>query len=204
MRTATEIDAVMQGIADVLQPFARHECKHWELAWRIAGQYREIADLNVSRSYPEEMDISTLPELIASYDQVRQAGVGYDVLAAMRNRIQEKTYEGNPEQQRRVLARYHWLPFDDKSPEEVAMILSARSPLDPDRILYENWLTIFRMIDDEEPGFADMTRQRQQQIIDAKIEEIKSRIILVDQVPGDAAAQANPAPIDINPPLPAS
>lgn len=182
-RTATEIDAVMQGIADVLQPFARHECLHYELAWRIGAQYREIAGFVVDRSYPDELDISTMAELVAAFDSIKNSGVGYDIIAAQRRRIQEKAYDGNPEQQKKVAARYAWLPFDDKTQEEVAMILSARSPLDGDRILYENWLGIFREIENETPAFADMTREMQAGIVAGKVQQFRERILLIDQMP---------------------
>lgn len=179
-RTATEIDAVMQGISDVLSPFASHISLHYELAYRVGAQYMEIADFQVDHSFPDDFDIASLAELVAGFDQVRASGVGFEAIAAQRSRIFQKVFEGNPERQKQIAARYKWLPFDDKSSEEVAMILAARSPLDDMRVLRENWLEIFREIEQETPLFPDMTYQRQKEVVMAKVQEFKTRIMLID------------------------
>lgn len=190
-RTATEIDAVMTGISDVLQPFARQISLHYELAYRVGAQYRNIAGFEVDHSYPDELDIATVSELVESFGQIKEKGVGYEVLAAQRKRIQEKTFEGNPEEQQWIAARYAWLPFDDKSPEDVAMILAARSPLDDARVLRENWLEIFREIREETPAFPAMAYAMQKQIVDTKVQEFKGRILLIDAPDPEPMAGAN-------------
>lgn len=187
-RTATEIDAVMEGISDVLSPFARLLSLHFELAHRIAAQYMEITDFAVDHSFPDDLDIANLAELVAGFDAIKASGVGFEAVQAQRGRVFQKVFEGDPETQKRIAARYKWLPFDDKTQEEVAMILAARSALDDTRILRENWLEIFREIESETPAFPDMEFNRQREVVAAKVAEFKTRITLIDAQPDMAGA----------------
>lgn len=179
-RTATEIDAVMDGIGDVLKPFDSLISQHFELVYRVGAQYWELPDFSVDHSFPDNYDIATVGELVAGFKSIKDSGAGFEAIAAQRKRVFQKVFEGDAKTQRRIAARYNWLPFDDKNPEEVAMILAARSPLDDTRVLRENWLEIFREIEQEEPDFPEMAWIRQREIVFAKVQDFKSRIMLID------------------------
>lgn len=179
--TAFEVAKLHEGVEKKLKVFCRHYSKVWELAYRIGMQYREISYTSVDHSFPEDLQIDTLDELIARFGAAKEKGVGYEVLAAIRRRIQQKTYEGSPAMQKRIDTRYRWLPFDDKSEVETAMILAARSPLDDARVLWENHREIFFEIEQENPLFSEMTYEKQKGIITAKVADFKTRIVLIDE-----------------------
>lgn len=181
--TAFEVAKLHEGVEKKLKVFCRHYSRVWELAYRIGMQYREIPYTSVDHSFPEDLQIDTLDELIQRFGLAKEKGVGYEVLAAIRKRIQQKTYEGSPDMQKQIDARYKWLPFDDKSETETAMILASRSALDDTRVLWENHREIFREIEQENPLFADMAYQKQKDIVLNKVQEVKERIVLIDETP---------------------
>ena len=185
--TAFEVAKLHEGVEKKLKVFCRHYSRVWELAYRVGMQYREIPYISVDHSFPEDLQIDTLDELIQRFGSAKEKGVGYEVVAAIRKRIQQKTYEGSPEMQKRIEARYKWLPFDDKSETETAMVLASRSPLDDARVLRENHREIFQEIEEENQMFADMAYQRQKEIIAAKVAEFKERIVLIDETPDTGA-----------------
>lgn len=181
--TAFEVAKLHEGVEKKLKVFCRHYSRVWELAHRVGMQYREIQYTSVDHSFPEDLQIDTLDELIQRFGQAKEKGVGYEVMTAIRRRIQQKTYEGSPAMQKRIEARYRWLPLDDKSEQEAAMILAARSPLDDTRVLRENHREIFQEIEDENPLFPEMTYRRQREVVMAKVAEFKERIVLIDETP---------------------
>jgi hypothetical protein len=187
--TAFEVAKINEGVHDALVTFGKQYSRHWELAYRVGCQYRGIPLISCDHSFPEDLQIETLDELLARFGQARSVGVGYDVVTAIRRRIQQKVFEGSPQLQKAIQEQYKFLPFDDKASEEVAMILAARSPLDEQRILRENWREIFMEIEDEYPAFPDMTYQRQSEIVREKVGDWRERILLADQSP-DAIMQA--------------
>jgi len=93
--------------------------------------------------------------------------------------IIEKQNEDNPQIVAAILARYDFLPFDDKSEEEVAQILSVRSPVDDQRVLRENWLEIFIEIENENiiAPFYLMTYEKKKAVVQAKVDQFKSKIV---------------------------
>ena len=185
--TAFEVAKLHEGVEKKLKVFCRHYSRVWELAYRVGLQYREIPYISVDHSFPEDLQIDTLDELIQRFGSAKEKGVGYEVVAAIRKRIQQKTYEGSPEMQKRIEARYKWLPFDDKSETETTMVLASRSPLDDTRVLRENHREIFQEIEEENPLFADMAFAMQKEIIAAKVAEFKERIVLIDETPDTGA-----------------
>ena len=184
-KTATEVNSVMDGIADVLAPFGAVDSKHFELCYRVSAQYRGF-ELEVDKSYPEDLKIEMLGDMVDAYSQMKDAGVGYEVMKSQRGRIQQKTFEGNPELQKAIEARYKFLPFDDKSADEAALIMSALSPKDPDRVLRAYHAQIFQEIEAvQKPPFHTLTYDKQKQIVADMVAVFTERMVLVD----DMAAQ---------------
>lgn len=178
-RTATEVNAVMEGISDVLYPFCSTLSRHYELVHRVGSQYREF-ELSVDHSFPDDLKIESLPDMVATFDSIKNSGVGYESLSAQRRRIFQKQFEGDPAQQKRIEVRYKFRPFDDKSAEETAFILAGLSPLDPSRVLWTYWLEIFKEIEAENQEFADLKPAQQRKIVDTKVAEFTQRIQLAD------------------------
>jgi CRISPR/Cas system-associated protein Csx1 len=87
----------------------------------------------------------------------------------------------DPAKVAKLRASYKWLPFDEKSEEERAMILAGRSAFDSARVLYENWAEIFEEIENETPDFYKFTHEKQQSVIEEKVEKWRGKIQLASE-----------------------
>ena len=184
-KTATEVNAIMEGISDVLAPFGAVDSRHFELCYRVFANYRGFV-VDVDKSYPDDLKIEMLGDMVASFDDIKTAGVGYEATVAQRNRVFQKLFEGNPIIQQQIAARYKFLPFDDKTPEQAAMIISGLSAKDPVRVRWTYWRDIFAEIESVDSLFYQKTYKLQQSIVDAKVQEFADRIMEVDMGGGDA------------------
>lgn len=189
--TAFEVARINEGVHDALVTYMKHFARHFELAYRVGCQYREIPLDSVDFSFPEDLQILTLLELIGEYDAAKKSGVGYEVLAAIQKKIQQKVFEGDPMAQKKIDARYYWKPFADQTAEEVAMIIAGRAPTDYDVVLYQNFVAIFRDIEAANPEFYQMARDKQETILASAVEEYRQRIQLIDQPAPDFAGVGN-------------
>lgn len=179
-RTATEISTVMDGISDVLSPFCNTVSSHFELATRVGAQYLEF-EIQVEHSFPEDLDIMTLADEVALFKEVEEAGLGYEAKSAQRGRVLQKMHAATPIAQKQISAKYNHEPFAGRNESEIAFILSSRAPLDTDRVLWENFEAIFREIFNEDELFFEKNFAAQQKVVQAKVEEFKTRISLMDE-----------------------
>lgn len=176
-KTATEVNSIMEGISDVLAPFGGTFSRHFELCYRVNGQYRAI-NIDVDHSFPEDLKIEMLPDMIGGFSDIKAAGVGYEAILAQRKRVFQKLFEGNPTVQKQIEARYKFLPFDDKSENEASQILSTLSPTDPTRVLRTFWRDIFMEIEEADPVFHEKTYAAQKVVVDAKVLDFTGRMVL--------------------------
>ena len=202
-KTATEINELTAGISDVLAPFGALECRFFELFFRVGAQYQGF-ELEVDKSYPDDLKIDQLTDMVTTFDNIKKSGVGYEAIVAQRNRIFQKTFEGNPAIQKSIAARYKFKPWDDKNDEQVSMIVASRSATDPERVLWENWLKVFQEIEAKNPMFYEMTYEKQKQIVAEQVAEITALIQQpeVDSVPNFNSpinpVEETPANEDVN------
>jgi len=179
-KTATEVNHLVEGISNVLAPFGALDSRHFELAYRVGAQYRNFA-LDVDKSYPEDLRIEMLPDMVEAFNKMKSSGVGYEAMRAQRGKVNQKVFEGNPGVQKQIEARYKFLPFDDKTEQQAAMILSGLSPADPTYILWAYWKPIFEEIENADPVFYQKTYDLQKKIVDAKTTEFAQRVVLMEQ-----------------------
>jgi len=198
-KTATEVNAIMEGISDVLAPFGAVDSRHFELCYRVFANYRGF-DVDVDKSYPDDLKIEMLPDMVAAFDDIKTAGVGYEATVAQRSRVFQKLFEGNPVIQQQIAARYKFLPFDDKTPEQAAMIIAGLSPKDPLKVQWTYWREIFLEIESEDPFFFQKPYNMQQDIVAKKVAEFTERIRVEQIEPQQEPNFNEPMPkIDDNP-----
>jgi len=175
--TATAILKKTDAQADILRASALVVCQGIELAFRVLANYREYGPITVNYSYPEKIDMLTLEQEVANFSAIQQVDI-YEAKVHQRHRILAKQFEGEPETHKRIAARYAWLPFDDKSPEQQAQIISTLSPTDSNAILWAYWKQIFQEIEVETPNFHMLKYEQQKAIVEAKVAEYRGRIEL--------------------------
>lgn len=174
-KTATEVNTLTAGISDVLAPFGAVESRHFELFYRIGAQYRNFG-LMVDKSYPDDLQIEQLSDMVTGFDQIKKAGVGYEATVAQRGRVFQKLFEGSPEIQKAISTRYKFKPFDDKSDEQVSMIIAGLSPTDPTRVQWTYWLEIMTEIENDDPLFYQKTFSMQKEKVSEWVGKITARI----------------------------
>jgi hypothetical protein len=177
--TATEQNYSYEALYDTLEPFEQKVSLTLELAYRVGAQYMEF-DIRVDHRFPKDKRMKPLTELFGEMQLAKSSGAGYDAQRVIFENIIYKLNEDNPEEVTWMLARYDWQPWADKTEEQKTVIITSRAPNDPERVLYENFLAIFREIEVEQPDFAQMTYEMQKQIVDAKVAEFAQKIITLN------------------------
>ena len=175
----------------MLLPYEKLVEAHFELVVRLMGQYMDIPLQKVDFRFPKDKKMKSLSVLLSDLSAAKASGAGYDVIRNIQLGIIEKQGEDNPMEVARIIARYDWLPFSDKTPEQTTMILATRSVLDFDRVLYENWTTIFNEIENENRvlEFHQLNYDKQKAKVAEKVEQIKAKITIA----GNEQAQETPA-----------
>ncbi len=149
IKTATEITINYSRIYNKLYPLALKQAQVESMAYRIAMQYypggfRDGDGYYVT--YPMDFAMKKESELIADLAAAKAAGAPYSVQKAISDALLKKKHKDNPAFVNDQLAFDALKPFSDKSPEELAMILSTRAKTDPKRVAWENWQEIVHNI----------------------------------------------------------
>jgi len=144
IKTATEITINYSRIYNKLYPIALKVGQVESLAYRVGmqyyGAYRDGDGYHVT--FPMDFAMKKESELIADLAAAKQAGAPYSVQKAISDALLKKKHKDNPQFVNDQLAFDALKPFSDKSPEELAMILSTRAKTDPKRVAWENWQEI--------------------------------------------------------------
>ena len=144
IKTATEITINYSRIYNKLYPIALKVGQVESLAYRIGMQYygafKDGDGYHVT--FPMDFAMKKESELIADLAAAKQAGAPYSVQKAISDALLKKKHKDNPQFVNDQLAFDALKPFSDKSPEELAMILSTRAKTDPKRVAWENWQEI--------------------------------------------------------------
>jgi len=191
IKTATEITINYSRIYNKLYPIALKVGQVESLAYRVAMQYygafRDGDNYHVT--FPMDFAMKKESELIADLAAAKQAGAPYSVQKAISDALLKKKHKDNPSFVNDQLAFDALKPFSDKSPEELAMILSTRAKTDPKRVAWENWQEIQHAIMSEigESGlFSLYPLVRQKELINEKIQ------ILIAEIPQENSVNSFP------------
>jgi hypothetical protein len=182
IKTATEITINYSRIYNKLYPIALKVGQVESLAYRVAMQYygafRDGDNYHVT--FPMDFAMKKESELIADLAAAKAAGAPYSVQKAISDALLKKKHKDNPSFVNDQLAFDALKPFSDKSPEELAMILSTRSKTDPKRVAWENWQEIQHNIQSEmkifELSFHLYTVEAQREEIEKQVTKIISEM----------------------------
>lgn len=182
--TATGEMIDYESIQQKLAPYAKAISDNWVKYVRVATQYLEAytADFRAYHQFPKDHKLQSLPELMASYQNAKQAGLAYPILQAIEDKILSKQMVDNRKAVDMYRAFRKFVPFKDKSDSVVARILANRNELDFERLLWENSDQIFRIVATISNMNLDaMEEDKQLQVIKDAVEQFKTEILLVPQ-----------------------
>jgi hypothetical protein len=189
-KTATESIIDYSKLYNVFAEDTAHYSMMYEKIVTIIAAYmsdgtssESLDELIVVHRFPKDFKFNTLDELISKYQIVKNAGLGFEILKAIKKQIIQKLYPDDKIEAQKTMARMDWQPFADKSEQEIQTILSNRTDTDFQKVLYDNFKDIFDDIEHEfyDPQFFEMNYAEQKKVVAQKVQQyIESVQLLTD------------------------
>jgi len=176
VQTATEIQLDYQKIYNKLNAFAQHEAQAWKLGVQSAFEFFGYEKPIAQKTYPYDYKLKTVDELNKDLIDAKQGGQPYDVIWSIQMDIFNKQFRNNPQKIAEIQAFERWRPWKDKTPEEVALILSNRNKGDLKKVVYENFEEIREELLIEVENFALVDPMQQKRLIYEKAQSLIENI----------------------------
>jgi len=180
-KTATEIDANMDGIYDAIEPYSEKYSKVWKLivytCAALAGFGQDKDDYDLIHAFPADPKLKTLSILLGDLKSVNDSDAPSFTRDIINNDIAEVMFNGDDESLLKYRVRHEFYPFNGKRSEEITMLLSTQYVSDFTKILYSNFESIFSEIEREKDGFYLLPFIKQWEIVQEKVEQWTERIL---------------------------
>jgi hypothetical protein len=179
-KTATEIAKLWDDINARIYTGAQQMSRIYEKTIRIAAQFLE-KEVEVNHSFPRDMKLEPLDVLLERYKAAD--GLPYEVRTSILFNILGKTFLDNPGVVENIKAWEYWKPFKSLNDEMIALILQDRDKNDFDKLLYQNWDSVQREVEQglKDNPFSEIKRDAQYKLIKAALEKIQVGIAYVEQ-----------------------
>lgn len=180
-KTATEVNYEYSDIYDTLEPFADRVSELIQLAHRVAFQYYG-KQVEVRHAFPKDFRMKPMSELLADYQSLQTIGAPVGVLQNLMEKIVEKSTEGKGQEALKIKTQQSFLPWSDKTAEELMLILTGRAYNDPERFLRENFVRVFDEIDQLYglPFYTDFARSKQREVINQIVSGLIQNVVSND------------------------
>lgn len=180
VNTATEVIQEAEEINDVLAQIGKTYSRAFKKCMRVISQYLEVSEgFSVVHQFPNDFKTRSLSMLLNAYQVAKSSNSPYEILAGLGMDIMGKIYTNDPVKVKETQAWEEYKPFKSLMPEMVAMVLTERDPLDFDRVLYENFDRVKRLVKGYGRGllpFFAVSEQKQKQWIEQAVEEVRQSI----------------------------
>ena len=174
-KTATEVDANMQGVYDTLEPYTEKVSEIWKdivyvFAHLAAVQNPEDAD--IVHQFPADPKLKTTAVLLAELAAINESGAPSFMRDAISDDLARIIYAGDELEHLKYEIKHRFFPFNGKTPDEIAMLVSSQYVSKFTKVLYANFEAIFNDISLENPGFYLMdSYSKQWNIVQEKVNE---------------------------------
>lgn len=214
-KTATEADFNMQSIYDAIEPYTEKYSEVWK---SIINLFSKIVAVPQTDNYtlyhvfPANLNIKSLGALLSDLEKANESGAPSFLIDSINKEIADVVYMGDDDELKRFETKRAFYPFNGKSPDEIAMLMTSEFVSQDTKILYSNFDQIFNDIEKEVgKHFIYLSHAKQWEYIQAKIvainDEIKSgepvminfrEQVDADENKGDAPDENNPSKGDGN------
>lgn len=183
--TATEVGIDNEAINDILHPYGVMIGRAIVKAWTTIAEYCEKEEgLEAVYDLPYDKGVESVNQLMAQLKAAKEGGADHAIISGINDKILRKTYRNNPEQLKQMQAFQQFIPFGDKSREEIGLILSGRADDDFDKVAWENSETIIRRIKNTgDIPFYMLTYEAQERIWNEQVEIIIESISVRQSAP---------------------
>lgn len=174
-KTATEVDANMQGVYDTLEPYTeKYSEVYKELVYTFAylAAVPKPEDGENIHQFPGDPKLKTTGVLLNELKLVNDSGAPSFMRDNISNDLAEIIYAGDELGYLKYDTKHKFFPFNGKTPDEIAMLMSSQFVSKFTKVFYSNFEAIFTDIALENPGFWTMkSYSKQWTIVQAKVNE---------------------------------
>ena len=175
--TATGQNLAIQNLYDTLYPMATDYANKWQWGVELIADITDLNEgLTVAMSFGRDFKLKSLEDLYQELNTVTTSGASPFIKRAVEEDIARVIYRDNEYEYAKYLTFEFFNPFSGKSPQEVTAILSSQNTTPYNKVLYSNMTQIFDLLEIETPGFYELNRGRQRELIAAKVDEMVSEI----------------------------
>jgi hypothetical protein len=165
----------LQSVYDSLYPLAKHYALFWEFCIKTIADITEFSDrkgFNYSYSFGKDFKLKSIADLYSDLEKVDKISGAQNIKQSIYDDIARIMYEDDEIAYMKYIAKNRFNPFEGKTSEEVAMIISMDIAPEKDVVLWANFGNIFDKIEYEQPEFFSWIPSRQKTYIDERVDEI--------------------------------
>lgn len=179
VNTATEVLQEAEEINDVLSEIGAVYSRAFKKSVRVTAQYVGLNEgLTVVHEFPNDFKTRTLTSLQNAYSSAKSNSASYEVVEGIETDIIAKLYANDPEKVKERAAWEMWRPFKSLPVEVVPMVVGERDKSDFDRVLYENFDTVRRLVNEQSnQPFWTVNYNRQKELIEQAVETIRGTVL---------------------------
>src|SRR5690606_4666814 len=174
-KTATEVDANMQGVYDTLEPYTEKVSEMWKDIVYVMAHLAAVPnpeDAEIIHQFPADPKLKTTAVLLAELAAVNTSGAPSFMRDAISEDLASIIYAGDDLGYLKYAVRHRFFPFNGKTPDEIAMLVASQYVSKFTKVLYANFEAIFNDIALENPGFYLMkSYSKQWTIVQEKVNE---------------------------------
>ena len=180
-KTATEIDDNMESIYDAIEPYTEKYSEVWKFITKTMVRLAGIVptdEMDISHTFPSDLKLKTTSILLGELEKANTSNAPSFMRDAITNQIAGQIYLGDDLGMLKYYTRHRFYPFNGKTSDEIALLISSQYVSEFTKILYANYEAIFTDIEKEHPNFYSMKYLEQWAVVEKAtqiyIDELKS------------------------------
>ncbi len=180
--TATGKNISLQNVYDALYLIAVGYSNDWEFMVNAVAKITDLSDgLIAFYKFSKDFKLKSLTDLYLDLKSVGDAQASEFIKSSIEDDIAGVIYSESERELQKHNVRKSWFPFNGKTPAQIDTIIASNNLIPYEtKILWANFSYIFDMIELEQSAvnidFFYLPRDRQWEIIKAKVDELKANV----------------------------
>lgn len=177
--TATGKNISLQNVYDALYPIALGYSNDWEFLVSTVAKIAQLDDKLIAfYKFSKDFKLKSLTDLYLDLKAVGDARASEFIKSSIEDDIAGVIYSESERELLKYNIKKSWFPFNGKTTEQISVIVASTNLVPYDtKVFWANFSYIFDMIELEQgkngTDFYYMPRDKQWEIISAKIEQLK-------------------------------
>ncbi|MFA6358879.1 MAG: hypothetical protein WCY09_09515, partial [Candidatus Omnitrophota bacterium] len=184
--TATGKNISLQNVYDALYPIAIGYSTDWEFFVHSIAKIIELdKGLIAFYKFSKDFKLKSLTDLYLDLKAVGDAKASEFIKSSIEDDIAGVIYSESERDLLKYNVKKSWFPFNGKSPEQIAQIIATNLVPKETKVFWANFSYIFDLIELEQSklklDFFNAPRDKQWEIIQAKIKEIDGNLEVIEE-----------------------